>query len=41
MIHDCLSHRGLDVRGLDKRLHEMLHADFCDLGIVMTMAQSP
>lgn len=33
--------RGLDVRGLDEGLHEMLHADFCDLGIVMNMAQSP
>lgn len=33
--------RGLDVRGLDEGLHETLHADVCDLGIVMNMAQSP
>lgn len=41
VMHDFLSHGGLDVRSFNGELHEMLHADFCGQDIVMSMVQSP
>lgn len=40
-MHNFLSCRELNIRCLDGELHEILHTDFCGLGIAMNSAYSP